>query len=140
MAARKKLVLKTPSASTLVKQGAVLGLDNAFITKLIALLGPELLALIFKWLNNKQKLGGLLPGGLVKKIIIDFIINSRDDVLSWIEYGEDALYDALTALVASRSDGLAALLTQYKDKITALDDTITEEVLDRVIEALKNVD
>jgi hypothetical protein len=140
MARPKKLVLKVPSKAALVKQGATLGLDNALITKLIGLFGPKLLALILKWLADKQKLGGLFDGDLLRKIVIDFIVNSRDEVLEWVETGEDALYDALTALVASRGAGLALLLAQYKDKITSLDDSITAEVLDRVIETLKNVD
>lgn len=140
MARRKKLVLKVPSKTALVKQGAALGLDSALIKQLIELLGPQLLALILKWLTNKQKLGRLFDGSLLRKIFIDFVVNSRDEVLEWIELGEDAFYDAVVALVASRSAGLATLLEQYKDKITSFDDTITEEVLDRVIEALQNAD
>lgn len=139
MAARKKLVLKVPTTAALKKQAASAGIGSEVFKQLLELLGPQLLSLILKWLGDKNKPQGGLGGGLVRKIIVDFIINSRDEVLEWVEAGEDALYDALTALVAARSAGLAALLAQYKDKITSLDDTITEEVLDRVIEALKKV-
>lgn len=150
MARPKKLTLKAPGKSTLMKQGAALGLDNALIIKLLELLGPQLLSLILKWLSPLPKPGvsyiGDTEGDFVtssksiKEVFVDFIVNSRDEILGWVEEGEGALYDALTALVGSKSAGLAILLTQYKNTILHLDDTIESEVLDRIIEVLKNAD
>lgn len=134
--AKKKLVLKPLSAKALQAQGKLLGLDAAFIIKLIGLLGPELVSLILKWLKPQPKLG-FVGGELIKKIIVDFIVNSRDQILEWIESGEEALYEALVALVASKSQGAAMLLEQYKKTILKLDDSIQADVIDRLIAILK---
>lgn len=137
--AKKKCVIKSLAAGGLKAKSKSLGLDNALVLKLIEIFGTQLVTLLFRALQSKQKLQAGIGSNLVKRLIIDFIVNSKDEVLSWIEAGEDALYDTLVSMVAALgSDVLAELLEGYKDKLTAFDDDITEEILDRVIDAIRN--
>jgi len=136
--AKKKCVIKSLTSVGLKSKGKSLGLDSSLILKLVELFGAQFVTLLFRALQDKQKLHAGIGDTFIKRIIVDFIVNSKDEVLSWIEAGEDALYDALVSLIGGNSDVLVDLLEGYRDKITAFDDAITEEILDRVIEALRN--
>jgi len=139
MARKKKCVIKPLSERGLKAQGKALGIDSSLILKLIEMFGTQFVTMLLRALGDKNKPQAGIGGNFIKRLVVDFIVNSKDEVLSWIEAGEDALYDALVDLVATRSEALADLLEGYKDRITSFDDTITEEVLDRVIDALRNV-
>ncbi len=141
----KKAKPLTQRALTL--KGKKLGLDPSVIVQLITVFGPQLTELLVKWLerrrrqDKKMRYSGPVTGPLgeffLKRFIIDFLVDNRDTILEWIDDGEEAIFDAIMAIVGKQSGFLAGVLKKYKKKLVSLDDEVSAALIDRLIAALQ---
>jgi hypothetical protein len=126
------------------------GIKDQFI-QWLKVWGPQIAALLLKLfiarhntvMTRPEAFHALAPTAFgenwLKSLFINIIVDYRPALEKWINEGESVIYDAIVALVSSKSSFLADILKRYKDTVIGLDDQLTTELLDKLIENLKSV-
>lgn len=129
----------------LMKRGAALGLTTAEVMDYLMKYGPYVVELLFKLLEWKRTPQGaahsatFIGDNMLKQLLLSFLISHKKEILSWIEAGEGAIFEALVKMIAGKNEVLAALLEQYKATVLTLDDPLAVSAIDAVIAALKGL-
>ena len=128
----------------LVKRGAALGLTYADVVALISQYGPLVADLLLKLLEYRRTMNvapaavpsQVISTNVLQQLLIQLLTSNEALIAGWLDSGEGAIFDAFVSLVGTKSQLLAALLTQYKTNVIAVTDVATQQLLDEVIALL----